>query len=140
MGTPDQFMKQLMGFCDKTEAALTEVPKEVARELRLRIAFRTPILTGRASGSWNASVTTPNFKVKPDTYLNPTSPWTEGIVDVDSGKLGDTYHVANGLDYIRKLDLGSSRKAPQGMTVISIAEVKNGMGSIVATAKRKAGL
>lgn len=134
------FKDQLKRFGEKVEAVITEIPKETTKELRNRVAARTPILTGRASGSWNASVNTPNDTTKPETYMNPSGAPTDGIVDVDSGQLGDKYYVSNAIPYLPALNAGSSRKAPAGFIEQTVADLPVILPAVVRRVKAKYGL
>lgn len=134
---PKEFRADLKRFGKKLEAALTDVPKEVTKETRTRVAFRTPILTGRASGSWNASVNQPDHSIKPEGYLNPAGAPMDGNVNVDGGKLGDKYYVANAIPYLPALNAGSSRKAPAGFIEMTAAELPLILPQIVRRIRAK---
>lgn len=138
--SPKEFRASLRRFGDKLTGVLTDIPKELAKSTRDRVAARTPILTGRASGSWNASVNTPDGEVKPEDYMNPTGAPTAGNVNVDDGKLGDTYHVSNAISYLPELNDGSSQKAPAGFVEMTAAEAPIVMPGIVAKVRARYGL
>lgn len=140
MGTAKQFRAQLEGFTKKVERVLTVLPQLVASDLRYRTAFATPILTGRASGSWNASAVNIDRSVKPESYLNPDGAPTDGNDTVNRGKLGDVYHVSNVIHYIGNLNAGSSTKAPAGFVEMAAVESQVLMPRFIAQAKAEAGL
>ena len=100
MADPSDFRRDLMRAADKIENVLREIPQEIAIDVRLRVALRTPILTGRASASWNASAGSPDLTVKPESYLNPGGTPTQGNVNVRGGQLGTTYWVSNAIHYL----------------------------------------
>jgi hypothetical protein len=139
MGTPAQFRDKLMGYCDKLEVFLTVLPQIVASDVRYRVALTTPILSGRASGSWNANPVTIDRTVQPEGYNNPAGAPLDGNDFTRLGKLGDTYHVSNVIDYIKALNDGSSAKAPAGFVEMQATETEVLMPDYVAKAKVQAG-
>ena len=60
VGTVKDFRNDIRRFDKKVEDVILIVQKEATKAVRLGVAMRTPILTGRASGSWNASADAPN--------------------------------------------------------------------------------
>lgn len=122
-GTPREFKADLSRFSIKVDLAIIGVIKETAKSVRLQVATRTPINTGRASASWNASVGTPNFSTKSRGYNSPGSAPTDGRVTLTGFLLGRTIHISNGISYIGKLNSGSSLKAPAGFVEASVATI-----------------
>jgi len=130
-GTPADFKKDLRRFDEKLDRVLVLVHVETTKSVRLRVATKTPILTGRASGSWNASIGSPNFSPKPEGYRNPSGAPTDGTVSLLGYRLGQKTHVSNGVGYIGALNMGSSNKAPAGFVEATVAEIDSAMAGIV---------
>lgn len=125
MADAESFTKDLRRFDRQFENLLTEVFIEVAKEARLTVAERTPILTGRHSASWNASVGSPNYNAKPPSYNNPGGAPQDGEVNVDGFQLGQNLFIANGAPIILALNAGWSQKAPAGFIEAVGSEVQN---------------
>lgn len=140
MGDAKAFRGQLMAFCDKTERVLTILPQIVASDVRYRVALATPILTGRASGSWNANPITIDRTVKPESYNNPSGAPLDGNDFTSRGRLGDAYHVSNVIDYIEALNNGSSAKAPAGFVEMQATVTHILMPDYVNRARSMAGM
>jgi len=53
------FTSDLARFENKTKQKLLVVPRKVALEILRRVVMRTPVLSGRARGSWQTTVGAP---------------------------------------------------------------------------------
>jgi hypothetical protein len=78
-----------------------------APQAKAELQLRTPVLTGRARGSWNLSPIQNNMR---DTKLANTSPMI--FLPPPSHKKFDTLYLTNGVPYIQDLNMGSSTQAP----------------------------
>ena len=88
-----------------------------------RIIRRTPVDTGRAKSNWNfasGSIDETTTEEK-DKTGGPTI--ARAVAGSKSVKLGDTVYISNSLDYIRALEYGRSKKSPQGMVRVTVAEI-----------------
>jgi hypothetical protein len=108
---------------DAVRPQVEKAAVDFGRRLREAVAIRTPILTGRASASWNAAVGEANPAQKESPYNNPSGAPRDGIVQLDGFKLGDEIHVSNNRPYINSLNAGSSRKAPAGFVEATIEAI-----------------
>lgn len=92
--------------------------EKVATDLHTKIVKRTPVDTGRARASWDATVGEPSDYVpaEDDTTEKPFAP----------GKIDGTkpVFIVSNLVYIEALENGHSGQAPNGMVSISVAESK----------------
>ena len=135
------FRDDINRFGNKTEMLLAEITKETTLVTRERIAKRTPILTGRASASWNASKNEPDTRVQPPTFNNPgQAPFLGQTDKLDGFMIGDTGFVSNSIHYIGNLNAGSSQKAPAGFVEATALELELTMPEVVARIRRKYGL
>ncbi len=125
MANQRTFEKQLDRFLVKANMELITFQKKVSFEILRRVVQKTPVDTGWAQNSWQISIGDPDLRV-------PQKP-TEGVrtgVDILS-KLGSvsfndpftTVYITNNLHYIRYLEEGWSRRAPNGMVAVTIKEV-----------------
>lgn len=101
-------------FKETVEVASGLIMEEMGKKIRLDIARATPILTGRASASWNAALNTPDLTTKSEDYDNPEGAPYEGWVGLTGTKSKDVIYITNNVSYIDELNSGSSRKAPAG--------------------------
>jgi len=76
-------------------------------ETKVTVQMRTPILTGNARSGWDR--------------------FPPGL-----SEFGTTQWVFNDVEYIVKLEYGSSRQAPEGMARITAAESQQRMDDVVA--------
>jgi len=134
------FTSDITGFNIKLNLVLSEVQKQVSKELRRELAVRTPKLTGRAAGSWNAQKGSPNDTIQPKEFNNPGGSVDAGIVNLNGLKLGEDVHVSNAIHYIRRLNDGYSRKAPAGFVEATVAGIGLIVSRATAAAKAKVGL
>jgi len=140
MATPEAWRRQLNRWGRKVEDVLTDIPVELAIETRRRIAIRTPKRTGRAAGSWNASVGTPDYTTQPPTFNNVTGSVEAGRVNLSGYSLGRTIYVSNGIPYISDLNHGSSRQAPAGFVEATAQEVHVALPEIVRRVRGRHGI
>jgi len=137
VATPKEFKADLKRFDRKMEKAIIIIHEEVTKDTRLRVAMKTPILTGRASASWNASVGSPNFTPKPEGYHNPNGAPFDGSVSLGGLRLGGTTHVSNGVHYIGNLNMGSSLKAPVGFVEATVVEFTTALPAIITRVRKR---
>jgi len=134
---PKEFRGDLNRYNKKVRSVLVDILGESIKATRLKVATRTPILTGRASASWNASIDAPNYTPKSVGYLNPGGAPFDGSVSLGGIRLGSVGHVSNGVHYIGKLNAGSSVKAPAGFVEATVLEFELALPAIVATVRRR---
>ena len=89
-----------------------------------RVVLRTPVLTGRARGNW--WITEGEAAEGTKDRLDPTGAESlaEAAAFAKSLTGEDVVFIVNNLPYIRPLEKGHSKQAPQGMVAITLAEVK----------------
>lgn len=91
------------------------------------IVEKTPVDTGRARGNWNISIGADDTEVKE----NQTTPQYQNEKDFPKVKGDESIFISNNLPYIKKLEFGSSKQAPQGMVGVTMAGIKNKIDKIV---------
>ena len=77
---------------------------------------KTPVDTGRARGNWNISSGTPNYSTSANTFAP--------VPYVDVREFPPVF-ISNGLDYIADLESGKSSQAPNGISAVALAAVRN---------------
>jgi hypothetical protein len=109
------FAKQIKRCSQETLASVERIRKAVCLELARLVIQDTPVKTGRARANWQAGL-----NQAPSGMLDEIDPSGEAALQrvekVLAGlKPGDSFVLANNLDYARELEDGSSRQAPNGM-------------------------
>lgn len=109
------FKRDLSRFVKKTNTMTEQVFKGTTIGLFNKVVLRTPIKSGRLRNSWQPSVNSPSNSTK-----------ERGENDIEStvlnAKIGDKIYITNNLPYAKKIEGGSSTKAPQGMVAVTVAE------------------
>lgn len=97
--------------------------QRIGLDLLRRIIFRTPVLTGRARGNWQATIGPAGAATVNATDMDGGATLSSGAVKISGAPPYSVITLFNNLKYIRALEEGSSKKAPRGMLKISTAEV-----------------
>ena len=124
-GTVLEFQADLKTFSDAIGVTVEVGTKRVVLQVHNGVVEKTPVLTGRARGSWGISLDSPG------TYVLP-----EGNYGIENAKdqqrnleaytAENPYRevwVFNNLAYIEALNMGHSKKAPAQFVELTLAEV-----------------
>lgn len=104
----------LKKFGIDSKAKMERVARESVAEAGARVIERTPVDTGFARSQWFPTVNgQPSFG---------QGGYVVAAVAFSGFKLGERLGMANGTEYIDKLEYGSSAQAPQGMVRATVAE------------------
>ena len=99
--------------------------KEVSRHLAFRIIQLQPVLTGLSKANWQVTAggSPPEFSlVKRDPYNIVTT--LKAMAVIERITKPPVVHITNNVDYILKLEGGSSRKARHGMVSVALQEAR----------------
>ncbi len=88
-------------------------------ELFSSVVKGTPVDTGRARGNWQCSVGSAKTD-QTDRLDQSGSTVVADIVSTVPEKVGSIVWLSNNVPYIRKLEYGASKQAPDGMVRINI--------------------
>ena len=104
------FTAQLEAFAKKTNQRIDTVVNKTCFELSNSIVKKTPVDTGMARNNWMPSINT----------------ITDGgnIPSMANKAYGNIYYFTNNLPYIRRLEYGWSKQAPNGMVRLTLQEFK----------------
>lgn len=116
------FNKTLQDFAERLGEAAQQAVDSVTLEIAKRIAMRTPVDTGRARASWHAVLhgQSPAYQ-----YQDNHGKSFDGTVDVEDKP--HTGYVATNVPYMRLLEAGHSKQAPNGMIVITLVEMRGAL-------------
>ena len=99
----------------------------VGLEMHSRLVLRTPVDEGRARANWNASVGSEDGSEDPSATsanVGAKSGVARGVIRETDFFRGGKLFLTNGVPYIKKLEEGSSKQAPQGMIAVTVAELR----------------
>ena len=141
--TPLQFGKQLDAWAKSVDQDHSELCVRFALLVAGKIVARTPYDTGRARASWNVSLDKANRKTerkgrKYPEYEDPSNAsqlvqqeaMGELRAYLDRTGVKPPIYIVNRLRYVPFLERGTSKKAPQGMVKITLAEVEANFGAV----------
>lgn len=87
----------------------------------------TPVDTGRARGNWQIGIgNDPTSELERKGYAGG-----EELQKLDNLESEETIYISNNLSYIRRLEYGWSKQAPQGMVGVTVSHLKNKVERIV---------
>jgi hypothetical protein len=107
-------------------AALTLVGvvyRKIALETLRGIVLATPVLTGRARGNWQLTISSPAGGT-----IDGVDPEGGATIEAGAAVVAQMFGfpevwIANNLGYIERLEDGYSRKAPDGMVMITLEDI-----------------
>lgn len=125
-----------------------QVHKQVSEFIYKGIVERTPVLTGRARFNWFPTTGSPETKAVEETANvsvtgTPMQPEEKARIKAVTSKLdalplgAEKVYIANNLDYILKLEMGSSPKSPPNAMVQGT--IINTLDGLKVTIKPKGG-
>lgn len=107
--------------------------RRVCEAVLTGIVRSSPVDTGRFKGNWLSSVGAPSTAAYQDRF----SP--DGGLSLGSGlnvirnlRLGQTYWLANNLDYAGLLEDGHSKQAPNGVVMVNLVKVVSRFGGQIS--------
>lgn len=113
----DQAKRNIRGNANKYCRAL-------GLEALRRIVRRTPVDKGVARANWNVAVGAPDRSVHDGTDKGGGETVQKGAsVVLGDFKAGQRLFITNAVDYVRELEHGSSKQAPEGMVAVTAAEI-----------------
>lgn len=112
------FSSDIAKFAAKTEGNVDKLRRGVFQNLAGNIIEATPIKTGRAAGNWQATVNTPATGTVTNT--SPTAAVAAAQAASQAAKEDSTLWLINNLPYIKRLEYGYSKQAPQGMLRLAV--------------------
>ncbi len=112
-------------FAKNIGVEVSLVVKKLSFDIFADVVAGTPVDTGRAMNNWNIAVGQPS-RVVTDAGGNPAiikgSKTKEGPITLHSLRPFDTVWISNNLSYIRFLEEGSSKQAPNGWVARAIED------------------
>lgn len=135
-----KFTLQLEALAQALDAKQERVLKKVVFDLHSGVVLKTPVDTGRARASWQVSQGRQDFTVMEEevgrtSIKGSAKGAATGVakanaaaaiksIDADGGLI----YITNALPYMRRLENGHSKQAPNGMVALTLAEVSAQIG------------
>ena len=119
------FTNAFKKFETKSNKTLEKICLDSILEISTRIIPRTPIDTGLARNSFVATVDTPTI-ISPNPADGPfpfQGTWSVmSAAETAPKSIGNVYYFTSVLEYIRGLEYGASKQAPNGMVRLTALE------------------
>jgi hypothetical protein len=122
MATANEFVRRINLRASKIPENANKIKRKAALAIDQTVVLSTPVDTGRARSNWQVQLNSPNTTVRsaysPGKKLgkgdssNASAAIAQGSLVIGQSKPGDSIYVSNNLDYIAKLNAGSSAQAP----------------------------
>jgi hypothetical protein len=116
------FVVQIQQFGKVTEDQLKLILRKTALDILKKIVERTPVDTGRARGGWTVALNTVPGGSPDGVDPSGSATISDGEAAILRAGLADSIVIVNGVEYIRYLEEGHSKQAPNGMVALTLAE------------------
>lgn len=128
MASLEGFSRNINARSSRMVKAVDQVIRRIALVADRHLVLATPVDTGRARSNWLVSVGTPiTTPIEPyfphaegsggggqttGETANAQAAINQGLAAIGSRKPGQAIYIYNNVDYIQRLDAGSSQQAP----------------------------
>lgn len=119
------FISRIEAFKTKSRTLATEVFQRTGAFAHERVVDLTPFKTGRLMSSWNLSLNAPNFRATEPGRRSEGTARQQALSSTSissSAKLGNTIHIANGVEYADYVENGTPSTAPRLMMQRAVTE------------------
>ena len=131
----DSFAADLRKFMEKTKISMDKVVRKVTFDLFGEVVMRTPVDTGMARSNWQLGINERPTGIVDDAKRRINKQRNDKwgsyktaktvisapmMANLSNVKAGGVNYIANNLPYIKQLEYGSSKQAPQGMAWITV--------------------
>lgn len=122
--TSQRFTDGVTKWKEQTERTLAKNICQIIFSIFDDLVMRTPVDTGRARASWRIGIGAPDMSCEPpgESFANPDQQKSklEGIELQEL--INAPIYITNSVEYIKPLELGHSKQAPQGIVNVTAAE------------------
>lgn len=117
----EQFARRMTIVARGVRENTTRIVQRAALAADQAVVLATPVDTGRARANWITSIGTPRLTATDATDKSGASSIAQGADVISRWRVGlGPIFIANSVPYILRLEEGSSRQAPSGMTRFAI--------------------
>ena len=103
---------------------MTLFVQKIALQVLRGVVLKTPVDTGRARGNWQVTIGEPAEGEVANLDPSGGSTISEGTARILGAINFVVIWVVNNLPYIERLEDGYSTQAPEGMVVVTLAEIE----------------
>lgn len=90
-----------------------------------RVMERNPVDTGRSRANWEVQVGQPMRTADYDRRsADIAAQFQKNLTKSEGFKAGGKAFLTNGIHYVHYLEVGHSKRAPQGMVAVTLAELR----------------
>lgn len=139
MANINEFVRRIEIQASRIKDNANKIKRKAALAIDQTVVLATPVDTGRARSNWVVQLNTPNTTIRepysPGTKLgladsaNASAAINQGSSVISQAKPGDSIYISNNLDYINKLNDGSSRQAPEQFVQKAVDEAINAISN-----------
>lgn len=140
----DKFTRDLQAIIKAAQGKAELAVKKIALETAKSLIQKSPVDEGRFVANWNLSIN--GIDPSTDTKHDEDNPDRNRQIAIDRTskpisqyRLGDRIYITNNLEYAQLLEYGYSKKAPQGMVRITLAELEQYAAKVAADVRKGKG-
>ena len=136
----NSFSLKVAEFAKAAEIDVIKTARLIVLQVFNSVVQRTPVLTGRAKGSWTVGVYT-----LPTSFREVEDKSPKGTMSGDSTReiavkagawdANSSIYLVSNLEYMPNLEYGGSKQAPAGMVRVTIAEFDKMINDAIRQAK-----
>jgi len=110
-------------FSAETKKDFSDLLSAAALTVYSDLVNTTPVDTGRAKSNWIPSIGSPVYTTRPATDSLSVILQAQAVFEPDGLPEFPVLYIANSLDYIASLNMGSSQQAPAGFVEMAVNRV-----------------
>lgn len=137
--------QRMFDLSKRVEPNANQIVKDAAKAFLTSVVEKTPVDTGQAVSSWKVGL---NYQPSGPRLFSPGSKGStaganrsaalgEGLPTIEKRKTGQNINIVNTVEYISRLNAGSSRQAPAGFieSAFQMATIAARRGRILGNGK-----
>lgn len=125
-----QFSSKMLKYSEDLPTSISDSVRDATVDSSALLVSTTPIDTGLARGGWRISTTEDSSEESKVLDKEGAPTIAKMAAAAKSKQPGQPLVVYNNVPYVGKLDRGSSRQAPAGMTPAFFRAIKRAIASI----------
>jgi hypothetical protein len=114
-----KFAVDISKWVDKANGNVRTATKKIIVDIAEKIKVATPVKDGYARNNWMQSFDAPDLSTTDVADKKPRM--AAKMPEMPKGR-DFSYYLTNSLPYIRRLEYGYSKQAPQGMVRLTVAD------------------
>lgn len=115
-----EFARRIRVHGRNIETNSSDLAKKVAVAINQVVVLATPVDTGRARANWLVGLSNPVTEEVEQEDPSGVSTIAQGNARILTRRRGQTIFISNNVEYINKLNEGSSSQAPAGFVELAV--------------------